>query len=112
MNREELSAYLASIVDATDDAIMSANRDGTIVSWNRGAERLLGYSPGEAIGQSIAMLVPPESANSILERIHRGEAAGSFESEKVHKDGRRIPVSLTVSPVRDKQGHVAGACTI
>jgi len=115
MNREELSAYLASIVNSIDDAILSTNRDRMIESWNPGAERLFGYSASEVIGRSVAMLFPPESideAFDVLERVYRGETVASFESERVHKDGRHIPVSLTVSPVRDAEGHIAGACAI
>ncbi|MGA2881935.1 MAG: PAS domain S-box protein [Bryobacteraceae bacterium] len=115
MKHEELSAYLAFIVNSTDDAILSTNRDRMIESWNPGAERLFGYSANEVIGRSIAMLVPSEctdEAFSVLERVYRGETVPTFESERVHKDGRHIPVSLTISPVRDADGHIAGACAI
>ena len=115
MNREKLSAYLASIVNSTDDAILSTNRNRIIESWNPGAERLFGYSANEVIGRSIATLVPSEctdEAFGVLERVYRGETVPTFESERVHKDGRHIPVSLTISPVRDTDGHIAGACAI
>jgi len=114
MYGEEPIAYLASIVDSTDDAILSTNWDKVIVSWNQGAERLFGYSATEIIGRSIATLVPPErtgEAFGVLERILRGETVESFETERVHKDGRRIPVSLTVSPIRNTEG-ISGACAI
>ena len=115
MNREKLSAYLASIVNSTDDAILSTNRDRIIESWNPGAERLFGYSANEVIGRSVATLIPSECSDEafgVLERVYRGETVASFESERVHKDGRHIPVSLTVSPVRDTDGHISGACAI
>src|SRR6185312_11107193 len=103
------------IVNSAADAILSMNRDRMIESWNPGAERLFGYSASEVIGRSIATLFPSEctdEAFGVLERVYRGETVTSFESERVHKDGRHIPVSLTVSPVRDTDGHVSGACAI
>ena len=115
MNSEELSAYLASIVTSIDDAILSTNRDRMIESWNPGAEKLFGYSASEVIGRSITTLLPSEytdKAFGILARVYRGETVASLESERVHKDGRHIPVSLTISPVKGADWYIAGACAI
>lgn len=112
---EELRAYLASIVDTTDDAIIGKDLDGTIVSWNRGAERLYGYSAEEILGHSISTLCPPErpdEALEILRRIAGGKTVEHNETERVRKDGRRIEVSLTASPIRNGEGRIEGASTI
>ena len=111
----ELSAYLASIVDSTDDAIIGKDLDGTIRSWNRAAQKLYGYGAGEAMGRPIAMLAPPERAAEIpgfLEKVGRGEMILTFETERIRQDGQRIEVSLTISPVRDAGGRIVGASTI
>lgn len=112
---EELRAYLASIVDNTDDAIIGKDLDGTILSWNRGAERLYGYGAEEILGHSISTLCTPErpdEAIEILGRIGRGETVEHYEMERVRKDGRRVWVSLTVSPIRDSEGRIEGASAI
>ncbi len=112
---EEEHARLAAIVESSDDAIIGKTLGGTITSWNKGAERLYGYSAHEAVGQPISMLVPPEHRDEvpgILEKIGRGEKVDHFETVRVSKDGRRLDISLTVSPVKDSEGNIIGASTI
>jgi PAS domain S-box-containing protein len=111
---EEL-AQLASIVVSSDDAIVGKNLQGIITSWNPGAERLFGYSRDEAVGKPIAMLVPPERSAEepvILARIVRGETTDHFETVRIGKEGEKIDVSVTISPIRDHQGRVVGASKI
>jgi two-component system, sensor histidine kinase and response regulator len=111
----DLRAHLAAIVDSSDDAILSKDLDGTILSWNRGAERLYGYRAEEVVGRSIAVLIPddrPGEVGAILQRIRRGEVVDHFETVRVRADGVRFPVSLTVSPVRDVEGRIVAASAI
>jgi PAS domain S-box-containing protein len=111
----QAQALLAAIVATTDDAIVSKTLDGIILTWNAGAERLFGYSADEAIGQSIALVIPPERQDeemSILSRLRSGERLEHFETVRITKDGRRIDVSLTVSPLRDASGRVFGASKV
>src|SRR5438105_389107 len=111
----ETKARLASIIESSDDAIASKSLEGIITSWNLGAERLFGYSAQEAVGQPMAMLVPPERASeepTILARIARGETTDHFETVRVGKDGQKIDVSVTISPLRDGQGRIIGASKI
>jgi PAS domain S-box-containing protein len=106
---------LAAIVEASDDAIISKTLDGVVRSWNRGAERLFGYTADEAVGRPINLIIPPERQDeerSILERLRRGERVEHFETVRVAKDGRRIDISLTVSPLFDEDGQVTGASKI
>ncbi len=111
--RAEDSAWqLASIVESSDDAIISKTWDGTITSWNGGAERLYGYSAKEIIGQPISILLPPEILNDlpeILTRICRGEIVSHFETNRQTKDGRIVDVSLTISPIKTPEGKIIGA---
>ena len=112
---EQVRGQLASIVDSSSDAIFSEDLDGAIVSWNRGAERLYGYTVGEALGQSITFLIPPHlhaEEPKILARITGGEHIEHYETLRRRKDGRLIEVSLTVSPVRDAAGRIVGASKI
>ena len=112
---EDARALLASIVTASEDSIVSTALDGVILFWNRGAERLFGYSAEEAIGQPITFLIPSErqgEERSIVEQLRRGERIASFESVRVAKDGRTIDVSVTVSPVRDHVGAIVGTSRI
>ena len=114
--RTELArAHLAAIVQSSDDAIVSKNLESVILSWNKGAERLFGFTAGEAVGQSITMLIPPERLDEereILARIERGEPIEHFETVRVAKDGRRIDISLTISPIRNASNEVIGASKI
>jgi len=109
---EEARGLLASIVDSSDDAIVSKTLEGVVTSWNAGAARLFGYSAEEMVGQPITTLVPLElrqEEGEILARLNRGERIDHFETTRVTKDGRRVDVSLTVSPVRDAAGNIIGA---
>jgi len=111
----EAAARLAAIVENADDAIISKTLDGVVTSWNRGAEVLFGYPAAEAVGRSITLIIPPErlpEEQDILARLRRGESFEHFETERVTKDGRRVPVSLSVSPIRDLNGRVIGASKI
>ncbi|TMJ83508.1 MAG: PAS domain S-box protein [Alphaproteobacteria bacterium] len=109
------SEWLAAIVVSSDDAIISKTLDGVITSWNGGAARIFGYEPSEMIGQSILRLIPPElhgEESEILARLQRGERIDHYETVRVAKDGRRVDVSLTVSPLRDRSGKVVGASKV
>ena len=112
---EESSALLAGIVDSSDDAIISKSLNGTITSWNAGAERMFGYAAAEAIGQSIGIIIPLERRHEeieIIQRLSQGQKIEHFETQRVAKDGRYVSISLTVSPVRNRQGVVIGASKI
>jgi PAS domain S-box-containing protein len=112
---EVVQARLAAIVESSDDAIISKTLEGVIRSWNDGAERLFGFTAAEAIGRSITLIIPPERLDEereILARIARGERVDHFETIRVTKRGRRVEISLTVSPVRDGTGRVVGASKI
>jgi PAS domain S-box-containing protein len=112
---EDARLQLAAIVEFSSDAIISKNLDGIITSWNRSAERLFGYTAREAIGQKVAMLIPPDRQNEeleILRRIRRGESIDHYETVRLRKDASRLHVSLTVSPVKDAGGRVVGASKI
>jgi two-component system sensor histidine kinase UhpB len=106
---------LGWIVESSDDAIIGKTLEGTITSWNGGAERLFGYNREEAIGQPVTLLVPPERRDEetkILERIRLGGTIEHFETVRVCKDGRRIDVSVSISPIRDGEGRITGASKI
>ncbi|HUO25790.1 MAG TPA: PAS domain S-box protein [Candidatus Aquilonibacter sp.] len=106
---------LALIVDSSEDAIIGKTLEGLITSWNKGAERIYGYAPEEVLGRHISIISPKERSDEIpriLERIRRGESVQHFESVRVAKDGRRLNVSLSVSPIRDAEGEIVGASVI
>jgi PAS domain S-box-containing protein len=108
-------ALLAAIVESSDDAIVSKTLDGRIQSWNAGASRIFGYTAAEVIGQPITIIIPPElleEERRILEQVSRGERIDHFDTIRIAKDGQRIPISLTVSPVRDSRGVIIGASKI
>jgi two-component system nitrate/nitrite sensor histidine kinase NarX len=112
---EEARARLASIVESSEDAIIGKSLEGTILSWNNGAERIYGYSAAEVVGRSISLLLPPDRPNEvlqILDRIKKGEPVILFETERVTKGGKTIHVSLNISPILDETGRVIGASTI
>ena len=109
------AAWLAAIIDSSDDAIVSKTLEGTITSWNRAAEAMFGYTAAEAVGRHITLIIPPErhaEENEVLAKIRRGERVEHFDTIRVAKDGRRLDISLTVSPIRDATGHVTGASKI
>ena len=106
---------LAAIVESSDDAIVSKDLDGIITSWNRGAEELFGYTADEAVGQSITILIPPDrrvEEDMVLGHVRRGERVQHFDTVRRRKDGTLVPVSLTVSPIRDAAGLIIGASKI
>jgi PAS domain S-box-containing protein len=108
-------AWLAAIVDSSDDAIVGKTLDGTIRSWNAAAARIFGYQPAEIIGRSVLTLIPPElqfEEPQIVERLAQGLRVDHFETTRVRKDGSRIEVSLSVSPIRDRGGVIIGAAKI
>ena len=114
-DRLEAQALQAAIVASTDDAIVSKTLQGTILSWNAGAERIFGYTAAEAVGQPITLIIPPDrhaEERMILDRMIKGERLEHFETVRVAKDGRLIEVSLTISPVRDITGRIIGASKI
>jgi PAS domain S-box-containing protein len=105
----------ASIVESSDDAIVSKNLDGIITSWNRGAQHLFGYTAEETIGKPVTMLIPADHLDEergILERIRRGERVDPYETVRRRKDGSLVDISLTVSPVRTPEGTIVGASKI
>jgi PAS domain S-box-containing protein len=112
---EQELRLLAAIVESSDDAILSKSLEGNILSWNTGAERLYGYSAAEMKGRPISLLVPadrPDEIPGLLERIRRGEQIKRYETVRVRKDGVHLPISLTVSPLRDASGQVVGSSAI
>ena len=109
---EAATAQLAAIVDFSEDAIISKNLDGIVLTWNAGAEQIYGYSADEVRWRNISMLLPPDRPNEeveILERLKRGERVDHFETVRIRKDGKPIDVSLTISPIRDSEGRIRGA---
>jgi PAS domain S-box-containing protein len=112
---DQAARFLASLVDSSDDAIVGKDHSGIITSWNQGAERLFGYPASEALGRPIAMLAPPDRRDEmpgILEQIRRGQRVEHFETVRRARDGRLVPISLTVSPIRNGEGTIVGASKI
>jgi len=112
---EEGLARLASIVESSDDAIVGKTLDGTITSWNRGAERLYGYAASEVVGRPLSIIIPPELADElseILERLKRGAPMENYETVRLRRDGTRVSVSVTVSATRDAYGRITGGSSI
>jgi len=112
---EGVHAYLASIVSSCNDAIIGKTLDGTVVSWNSGAEKLYGFSAPEMIGRSISLLSPhyrPEDLTQCMERIKLGEQVEQLETVRLRKDGTPVEVSLVISPIKDRQGRIIGASSI
>jgi PAS domain S-box-containing protein len=113
--REERLRWLASIVESSDDAIISKTLDTIITSWNDGAARMFGYSAEEAVGKPVTILIPSDlqdEERTILERIGRGERIEHYETVRQRKDGGLITISLTISPIRDVEGRIVGAAKI
>ncbi len=114
-NRLQGARLLASIVESSDDAIISKSLDGIIQTWNAAAERLFGYTTNEAVGRHISLVIPPDriaEEDHIIATLRAGTRIDHFETERVRKNGQRILVSLTVSPIKDDEGHVVGASKI
>jgi len=112
---EDIQHWFAAIVDCSHDPIISKNLDGIITTWNAAAHRLFGYSPRDAVGQPITIIIPPElyeEENEILRRLRAGERIESHETVRVTRDGRRLDVSVTISPVRRADGVIIGASKI
>src|SRR5579884_2158815 len=112
---ERAALLLSAIVDSSDDAIVSKDLNGIIMSWNKSAERVFGYTAEEAVGKSITMLIPPDRLDEepkILSRLRRGERVDHFETIRRRKDGTLLDISLTISPVKDAHGKVIGASKI
>ena len=112
---DDAAQHLSAIVESSFDAIVSKDLDGVITSWNRSAERLFGYSSEEVVGQSVRMLIPADHQDeetNILARIRQGERVESFETIRQRKDRSLVPVSLTISPVRNAAGRIVGASKI
>ena len=112
---EKALAQLAAIVESSDDAMIGKTLDGTITSWNKGAERLFGYTAEEAIGQNIVLIIPPDHRTEeaeILERLKRAERIEHFDTRRVRKGGRVLDVSIAISPVKDAGGQVVGASKV
>jgi len=112
---EETRARLAAIVESSDDVIIGKTLDGTITSWNLGAQKIYGYSAEEVVGKPVNILVPPDRPNEIpqiLWRLRNGEAINHYETKRITKDGKLLDVSLTISPIKDSAENIVGASTI
>jgi PAS domain S-box-containing protein len=112
---EEDQAWLATIVESSEDAIISKSLEGIVTSWNEGAWRLFGYSAEEMLGQPVSRIIPPErfeEEEEILARLRRGERLDHYETVCRHKDGRLVDVFLSISPIRDSSGRIIGASKI
>jgi len=112
---EERQARLAALVEASDDAIFGKTLDGRITSWNGGAERLYGYTAAEIVGQSVARFIPPDQPTELgemMQAVARGETIRQYETARVRKDGTRVAVALTITPIRDRDGAVVSASVV
>ena len=115
LKADKAIGLLAAMVDSSDDAIVSKNLDGIITSWNKGAERLFGYPPEEAIGQHISLIIPADRRDEeamILKRLRAGERIEHFDTVRVRKNGTLVDISVAISPVKDAAGHVIGASKV
>jgi PAS domain S-box-containing protein len=114
-NTERIASHLAAIVESSDDAIISKTLEGIILTWNKGAERIFGYTSQEVIGKSVLILIPPEKADEepiILSKLKHGERIDHYETIRVAKDGSRLNISLTISPIRDGNGKIIAVSKI
>jgi len=112
---DRIAQHYAAIIESSDDAILSKDLDGVILTWNEGAERLFGFAAQEAVGRPVTMIIAPdrrEEEPAMLDRIRRGERIRNFETARRRKDGSLVDVSLTLSPIRDARGRVVGASSI
>jgi len=111
----EPADWLAAIVESSDDAIIGKSPDGIIISWNKGAERVFGYAPNEIMGMPVTLLIPPDrwaEEQEILQQLRKGSRVDHFETTRVRKDGSKIAVSLTISPIFNAEGQVCGISKI
>ena len=112
---DRAAQHYAAIIESSDDAILSKDLDGVILTWNAGAERLFGFTAEEAIGRPVTIIIPPDRLDEeppILDKIRRGERIHHFETVRQRKDGSLVDISLTVSPIRDSDGRIVGASKI
>src|SRR3984957_7196802 len=112
---ETMVRYLAAIVESSDDAIYGVKLDGTVVSWNRSAERVYGFRSGEIIGRNVSILYPDDRLDELIdtmERVKRGDHVGRSETGRERKGGRLEPLSVTISPMRNGDGRICGASVI
>jgi PAS domain S-box-containing protein len=112
---ERANNLLAAIVDSSDDAVVSKNLDGIITSWNKGAERIFGYTPEEAVGKHISLIIPSDRQDEeidIIRRIRNGDRVDHFETVRQGKDGSLFDISVTISPVKDSAGRIIGASKV
>jgi len=112
---QDVREHLAAIVDSSEDAIISKTMEGIIQSWNQAAERLYGYTAADVIGQPITLLIPPDLADDfpmIMARLKRGERIEHYETQRVTKEGTRLDIALTISPIRESTGQIIGASAI
>src|SRR6266704_3739435 len=112
---QRYALHAAAIIASSDDAIIGKDLNGIIVSWNKGAERLYGYRAQEVVGQPISLLIPPELSDDlpgIMSRLQRGERITQYETVRLKKDGTRVAVSVTISPIRESSGTIIGASSI
>ena len=112
---DQASRLLASIVESSEDAIVSKTLQGQILTWNRGAEKIFGFTAAEAVGQPINIIIPPDRLDEekmILDRLRRGERIEHYETIRLSKTGEPIDISVTISPVHDANGRVIGASKI
>ena len=115
LRAESMQSQMAAIIESSQDVVISKTLDGIIRSWNPEAERVFGHRAAEAIGRSISLIIPPERMDEereIIERLRRGERVEHFETVRVAKDGRRVNLSLTISPIRDPSGRIVGASKV
>jgi PAS domain S-box-containing protein len=107
--------WLTAITELSDDAIIRKSLDGTILSWNEGAEKLYGYTAAEALGKPVTLLLPPDAGDEVtmlMNRVRQGEIIRNFETKRLKKDGSQVIVSLTLSPLKDRQSNIIGALTV
>src|ERR1051325_10272170 len=108
---ERERAWLAAIIDSSDDAIVSKTLDGVITSWNRAAERIFGWTAAEAVGKHITLIIPPDrlpEEDMVLSHVRAGRTVDHLETVRIAKDGHTVNISLTVSPIRDSRGRIIG----
>src|SRR5688572_16415201 len=112
---EQRKAMLAAIIDSSEDAIISKDLNSKITTWNKAAERIFGYTESEAVGRSVHILIPEDRRSEeemIISKLRRGERIEHYETIRINKNGQKLAVSLTVSPIKDDSGVIIGASKI